>query len=251
MSGNLSENQISENGLIALMFANEIRGYDPTAPVFPMDIDSDGGFVNPELTQFRRLKETASRGATQLKEIVAREGQGSFDWLDLAHRIRVPISLVDLWQISPEGARMFRKFSARKTTQTKAKVAPPRQRAAKRSRLVQASSVEAEAKPRPPVIQVHSTELGSPKAFRIDVAIGFGRDRERRYALPPNASQADQGSDCNMISFSLVSQFKMPTRTLASVGFKGLELLTADEKHTPMENFVEVQVATMGIKKDI
>jgi hypothetical protein len=71
LSGNLSENRISENGLIALMFANEIRDYDPTAPVFPMDIDSDGGLVNPELTQFRRLKEKASRGATQLKEIVA------------------------------------------------------------------------------------------------------------------------------------------------------------------------------------
>ncbi|CAG9950444.1 unnamed protein product [Clonostachys rosea f. rosea IK726] len=223
------------------MFANEIRDYDPTIPVFPMDIDSDGGFVNPELTQFRRLKEKASRGATQLKEIVAREGQGSFDWLDLARRIRVPISLVDLWQISPEGAH----------NSDKSQGGPTWTASSQRSRLVQASSVEAEAKPRPPVIQVHSTELRSPKAFRIDVTIGFGRDRERRYALPPNASQADQGSDCNMISFSLVSQFKMPTRTLASVGFKGPELLTADGKHTPVENFVEVQVATMGIKKDI
>ncbi|KAK7219112.1 hypothetical protein V2G26_007115 [Clonostachys chloroleuca] len=86
------------------MFANEIRGYDLTAPVFPMDIDSDGGFVNPELTQFRRLKEKATCGATQLKEIVAREGQGSFDWLDLAHRIRVHISLVDLWSICGKSA---------------------------------------------------------------------------------------------------------------------------------------------------
>ncbi|KAG5951336.1 hypothetical protein E4U57_006956, partial [Claviceps arundinis] len=54
-----------------------------------------------------------NKNAKVLSQIWGRAGLGPIDWKTLAERISVPISLLDLWQISPELSRQFRKLSSR------------------------------------------------------------------------------------------------------------------------------------------
>ncbi|KAK1566036.1 uncharacterized protein LY79DRAFT_585051 [Colletotrichum navitas] len=40
-----------------------------------------------------------------------RRCQGAFDWVRLAQKIMIPLSLIDFWQISPHGSKEFRHLS--------------------------------------------------------------------------------------------------------------------------------------------
>ncbi|KAL7954703.1 hypothetical protein V8C34DRAFT_308111 [Trichoderma compactum] len=51
-----------------------------------------------------------------LVEINARDGLGQIGWLNTARKVMAPISLVDFWQISPEGAKQFRQLSSRRSS---------------------------------------------------------------------------------------------------------------------------------------
>ncbi|KAG6147391.1 hypothetical protein E4U28_007158 [Claviceps purpurea] len=66
----------------------------------------------PEAVPLVREK-LVKQNARALSEIWGREGLGPIDWKALASRISVPISLMDLWQISPELSKQFRKLSSR------------------------------------------------------------------------------------------------------------------------------------------
>ncbi|KAG6061739.1 hypothetical protein E4U32_002815 [Claviceps aff. humidiphila group G2b] len=58
-------------------------------------------------------EETIRKNARVLSEIRGRRGLGLIDWQELAGRISVPMSLLDLWQISPELSRQFGKLYSR------------------------------------------------------------------------------------------------------------------------------------------
>ncbi|KAG6042677.1 hypothetical protein E4U17_001281 [Claviceps sp. LM77 group G4] len=64
-------------------------------------------------------EETIRKNARVLSQIWGRRGLGPIDWQELAGRISVPMSLLDLWQISPELSRQFRKLSSRVTAPRK------------------------------------------------------------------------------------------------------------------------------------
>ncbi|KAG6025401.1 hypothetical protein E4U19_003209 [Claviceps sp. Clav32 group G5] len=68
----------------------------------------------PEAVPLVREK-LVRKNAKTLSDIWGREGLGPIDWKALANRIYVPISLMDLWQISPELFKQFRKLSSRVT----------------------------------------------------------------------------------------------------------------------------------------
>lgn len=173
-----------------------------------------------------------------LAGIRAREGEGPFDWLELARKIMVPISLVDFWQTSPEGARIFRQLSSR-TQAPKTKAKPKGKGKAKAKgkgkAAVDASAVVAGIGELDRTIQ--NTNLlprtGSlAKTYRLDITIiveeGKSDCKPRRIGLPRDMVHADQGSEANLITRKFANDHKLPLWRLTEIGFRGLEMVTAD-----------------------
>lgn len=51
-----------------------------------------------------------AKGQKTPAEIWARDGLGPIDWLELAKKFVISFSLVDFWQVSPEGTYYFKKL---------------------------------------------------------------------------------------------------------------------------------------------
>ena len=90
---------------------------------------------------------------------------------------------------------------------------------------------------------------GVEKAFRIPCTVKAGDGRE--IPLGRGVTQADQGSEMNVISEALRAQLQLPKNPLASVGFEGLTMHTADHRDTPLEYWTEFWVNTEGISRQV
>jgi len=94
-----------------------------------------------------------------------------------------------------------------------------------------------------------STMIGTDKAFRIEVTIimpdGTTIVLEKRY------TQADQGSDMNVMSSGLVRLLGLTLHSLDEVGFKGLSMRTADHRETILYHFVWLRLSVASIVRDI
>jgi hypothetical protein len=61
----------------------------------------------------KKTHKAVKKNLRQLREIVGRQGLGPIDYRALAGKIQVPLSLLDLFQISPDLAKAFRTLSTR------------------------------------------------------------------------------------------------------------------------------------------
>ncbi|KAH9206297.1 hypothetical protein DL95DRAFT_416668 [Leptodontidium sp. 2 PMI_412] len=82
---------------------------DEDQPAKPKRADNNNQAVNEEA----KAKE-GEKKLRQLREIVGREGLGPINYRELASRINVPLNLLELYQLSPEVSKQFRKLSTRK-----------------------------------------------------------------------------------------------------------------------------------------
>lgn len=73
------------------------------------------------------------------------------------------------------------------------------------------------------------------KAFRIPCTI---RLSDKIIGLERHQTQADQGSDLNVISMGLAWKLNLELLSLDHVGFRGLTMCTADHKDTSLEFWV-------------
>ncbi|RKF71184.1 hypothetical protein GcC1_105002 [Golovinomyces cichoracearum] len=118
----------------------------------------------------------------ELREIVGHRGKGPEDYVKLAEEIKVPINLPDLFQISPDLVKNFKKISTR--TNQKQKEKERQTGTTKRANLLETE------KTIPlnsfPVVDVDN------KAFRIPTIVRIKKDgKYQRVRLPQCASQAD------------------------------------------------------------
>lgn len=68
------------------------------------------------------------------------------------------------------------------------------------------------------------------RTFRLDVTIAFGPKNSQVYALGPGGTQADQGSEANIVSRGLVETLGIPMVELSQPGYTNLHIVTADQK---------------------
>ncbi|KAI0996192.1 hypothetical protein K3495_g11985 [Podosphaera aphanis] len=150
-----------------------------------------------------------------LREIVAREGCGPINYIDLARRISIPINLLELWQVSPDTAKEFRRLLTR-VNRKKGKYTQP---------------------------QFFSKSASYNPAFRIPVvARAEANGNIIKEALPKHISQADQGSGMNIISQGLVKALKLKMLDLGVKGFSGLTMNIADGSATELSHFVSLHI---------
>lgn len=99
---------------------------------------------------------------------------------------------------------------------------------------------------------VHTKHLGSmvaaEKAFRVP---STARTAKLEMALDMKHTQADQGSDMNVASPSLVRLIQTPFRPLSEIGFRGLSMQTADHRETMLEYWCEFDLCCEGIWRNV
>ena len=92
------------------------------------------------------------------------------------------------------------------------------------------------------------TLAGTEKAFRIS---GTARVGDTETGLLKQNTQADQGSDMNVMSTPLVQQLQLSLRSLAEVGFMGLCMETADHRETMLQHWVMFDFCCEGLWRTV
>ena len=73
----------------------------------------------------------------------------------------------------------------------------------------------------------------------------------KRLSLTSDQTQADQGSEVNLMSRELAHDKGMRTFRLSDVGFGGLKILTSDGNKVPVDDFVALKVTCQGIVREV
>lgn len=69
--------------------------------------------------------------------------------------------------------------------------------------------------------------------------------------MPENSGQAEQGSDVNLISSSLVDRLGIKRRLIHDLGIRSLYILTSTGETTRVEEFVVFNVGVQGIWRSL
>ena len=92
------------------------------------------------------------------------------------------------------------------------------------------------------------TLVGVEKAFRIPAVV---RSQGQELALKRRHTQADQGSELNVISSAMVRQLGLKMKSLSKIGFHGMSMTTADHKEHMLLHWVLLDVGVQGIWRKI
>lgn len=172
----------------------------------------------------------------QLNEINGREGLGPIDYKDMLAQIRVNLSILDLMQISPDAAKAFKHYSTRRN-QKRGKKQP------------QSNKINAN-------LLISSNQMVVPRGiqqyerpFRLLDATIVCPKLKTKTILNMGATQADQGSDINLISELLVSTLSLEKREIPGVG--GFMMQTADGNLTTLRTFAVFKIGVAGIWRTV
>lgn len=194
---------------------------------------------DPDLARPIKQAKKLKKALKHLREIVGREGCGPINYIDLAKRISIPINLLELWQVSPDAAKEFRRLSTR-INKKKVKRSPTE---------LFSNSVNND---HPRSFTNTQSSSSERKAFRVPVvAQAEANGKIMKVALPKHISQADQGSEMNVISQGLVKALKLEKLCLGTRGFSGLTMNTADGGATELSHFVSFRIGVCGIWRRI
>ena len=180
----------------------------------------------------------------QLREIVGREGLGPMDYRELAARISVPLNLLELFQLSPEVSKQFRKLSTRKNQKRK-KITPfplPNETA----------QAVASALIGPKLAQIAPRVHPDDKAWKIPASIRVMENgKVTTVDLPLGMSSSDQGSDIVIMTPTLQKRMRLVPTLLSSEGFSGVSYGTADGVMHQLEQFVSFELGVKGIWRKV
>ncbi|RKF77806.1 hypothetical protein GcM1_216027 [Golovinomyces cichoracearum] len=172
----------------------------------------------------------------QLNEINGRDGQGPVDYKDMLAQIGVNISILDLMQIRPDAAKVFKLYSTRRN----------QKRGKKKSQSNKATAN----------LLVSSDKIAAPQGikqrdcpFRLLDATIICPKLKTKTILNMGATQADQGSDLNLISDLLVSTLNLEKREIPGLG--DFMMQAADGNLATLRTFASFKLGVTGIWRDL
>ncbi|KAI1006690.1 hypothetical protein K3495_g1529 [Podosphaera aphanis] len=207
-------------------------------------LNDDEQSANMQKKSSRRTK----RAVRQPREIVGRLGKGPVDYKKLAEEIKVEVSLMDLFQISPDMSKAFRKFSTRVNERT--------MREQMRNELPKRKIVEDRNDDDNSEVLFGKAAVPSnvtnERAFRIPVTVKAKKDGKLvRDALPISVAQADQGSDMIIVTVGFLEKFGLPVKTLSSRGMNGLTMNVADGTSARLTHYSKFEIGVIGIWRKV
>ncbi|KAI1000227.1 hypothetical protein K3495_g7971 [Podosphaera aphanis] len=216
----------------------------------PMDVEN---LLNKEqeTAKIRKIEiKRNKRSIRQLREILGRQGKGPIDYKKIAEEIKVELSLMDLFQMSPDLSKAFRSLSTR-VNERKDKINNHKVKstfsveAQRLERHNQAMRKQSRAEKRPLVTMVQ-------KAFRVPASIKTSRNGEGvNVKLPMNAAQADQGSDMIIVTVGLLKALNIQMKSLKGRGFDGMTMNVADGTSAQLTHYAEFEIGVLGIWRKV
>ncbi|KAI1433489.1 hypothetical protein GGR50DRAFT_696016 [Xylaria sp. CBS 124048] len=178
------------------------------------------------------------------REIQGRLGEGPFDWKKLANAVEVKLSLMDLFQISPEGSAALKKMATRISAKAQAKA---RKMASFSKRHAKSNSATMDV-----AANSAATEYTTTRAWRVTPVIKYrsaGKTLTR--TLPENSAQTDQGSDINIISDGAVQTLNLQRRQLSTIGVDKLFVKTSTGDSARVTEFVVMDLGVLSIWRGV
>ncbi|PGG95345.1 hypothetical protein GX51_08274 [Blastomyces parvus] len=169
------------------------------------------------------LKGFAESDDPSFKPLSVREILGSF---------KSEIPLPDLLQYSPFLVAGLKKFMTRETAGRRKKTVGPG---------VASHSVTASADVNTRLLKQLKNE---EKAFRVPAQI---KVNGKIIDLPRAATQADQGSELNLVSEPFIKKYGLKVKPLSEIGYQGMSMKTATKVETILHHWVELDVAVEGV----
>ncbi|KAI0996300.1 hypothetical protein K3495_g11879, partial [Podosphaera aphanis] len=196
----------------------------------------------------RKANKRGRRAIRQLREIVGRYGMGPVNYKKMAQDIRVEVSLMDLFQMSPDLSKAFRKLSTRVNERDiKEKIENENSATArfKRAKIVADSEVLSGS--------VESLlKRNTEKAFRVPVVVRTIKNgKPVRVSLPLGVAQADQGSDMIIVTMGFLRKLGLSVKSLVERGFNGLTMNVADGSSSRLTHYSEFEIGVCGIWRKI
>lgn len=201
-------------------------------------------------------KKTNKRGQKalrHLREIVGREGMGPVNYVDLASKIQVPVTLLDLFQMSPDLAKAFRKLSTRVNKKNSNQGKSPNGFNVNDVDLSISRDRHMLRSADPKVLEEIAPLLTMmEKAFRIPVVVRTkSKGKVVNVTLPVHVSQADQGSDMIVATIGLLKALKIPVLPLSDLGFSGLTMNVADGTSSELTHYAVFEIGVYGIWRTV
>lgn len=166
---------------------------------------------------------------------MGREGCGPMNYVNLERRISIPLNLLELWRVSPDTAKEFRRLSTG-VNKKKGKQVPTQFFSSAANKDLARSFQKSQ----------------ETKAFRIPVvARAEANGKIIKVALPKHISQAYQRLEMNIISQGLVKALRLEKISLGTKGLSGLKMNTADGSATELSHFVCFHISVCGIWRRI
>lgn len=173
----------------------------------------------------KKANKRGRRTARQSRQIVGRNGMGPVNCMKMAQEIKVEISLMDLFRMSTDLSKAFRKLSTRvnerEVKEIIKKEIPATVRVGKVSSIAGSEVLFGRME--------SSLKGNADKAFRVLVVVRTVRNgKPMRVSLPLGMSRADQGSDMIIVIIGFLKKLGLLMKSLVERGYNGLTVNVAD-----------------------
>ncbi|POS82297.1 hypothetical protein EPUL_004696, partial [Erysiphe pulchra] len=190
------------------------------------------------------------------ESIVGRQGKGPLDYTKLAEEMIVKVSLLDLYQMSPDLSRAFRKLSTR--------IRKSRVEDQAESEVLLAGELEdlglgdenrccegasGGVNNLRSVVPLVSAER---KAFRVPVVVKTSKNGTPvNVVMPTEVSQADQGSDMIVVTIGFLRALGISTKPLSDVGYHNLTMNVADGRSAKLTHCCTLTIGVLGVWRKV
>ncbi|POS85900.1 hypothetical protein EPUL_002307 [Erysiphe pulchra] len=204
-------------------------------------------FTNATKMQKKSIRKER-RIIKHLGEIFGHQGKGPVNYKKLAEEIMVEVSLMDLFQISPDLSKAFRILSTRvneRNMKEKIRSELPKMRQMERRDNAKESEVLFRKAAGPQYV----TE---EKSFRIQVVVKAKKNgKQVKVSLPTSITQADQGSGMVIVTVGFLKKFGLPIKNLSERGMDGLTMNVADGTSARLTHYSQFEIRVLGIWRKV
>lgn len=207
----------------------------------------------PPTKAAKKAHKRGQRVLRHLREIVGRFGMGPIDYKKLAESINVNISLLELFQMSPDCSKALRRLSTPLTPKMVKKMAAEKSNTFQSGAHANSVQINASSNTSDKLLKhIVPTSNKEEKAFRVPATIRTGKTGSTvDIDLPSGAAQADTGSEMVVITVGLVRRLGLPMLQLSERGFSGLKMNVADGTSAKLAYYTRFNVGVLGIWRQI
>ncbi|POS83424.1 hypothetical protein EPUL_004130, partial [Erysiphe pulchra] len=189
-------------------------------------------YLESSKPKHRNQKRSERKVIRHLREIVGQQGKGSINYQKLAEDIKVEVSLINLFQMSPDLSKAFRSLS----TRINRRLEKRRDFSGGKKKLfTEKANFE-----------------GSNVNYNSESLLGQAINSVGSKSLQGTShTQADQGSEMIIVTVGFLKKLELSAKRLSRKGFEGLIMNVADGTFVELTHYLEFEMGVLGVWRKI